>query len=108
MGTAERMKKLLEIAASFQKADPALAVTLKFMLAGMLWVLLSDPILHFLGAELILLKLAHIQILKGLLFVAVAGGFLFFWTSRYISSLEQREAEVRYLFQSRSIVMGII
>lgn len=102
------MKKLLEIAATFQKADPALAVTLKFVLAGMFWVLLSDPILYFLGVESVVLQLPHIQILKGLLFIAVTGGFLFFWSSRYISSLEQRETEVRSLFQSSPIAMGII
>lgn len=102
------MKKLLEIAANYQKADPALAVTLKFVLAGMFWILFSDSILFTLGAETILWKLAHIHILKGLLFVAVTGGFLFFWTNRYLSSLEQRETEVKNLFQSSPIAMGII
>ena len=101
------MKKLLEFA-SLQKADPALAVTLKFVIVGIAWILFSDSFLFLLGSENIIWKLTHIHILKGLLFVGVSGGFLFFWTNRYVQSLNEREVEVRNLFQSSPIPMGIM
>jgi PAS domain-containing protein len=101
------MKKLLEFA-SLQKADPALAVTLKFVIVGIAWILFSDSFLFFLGSENIIWKLTHIHILKGLLFVGVTGGFLFFWTNRYVQSLHEREVEVKNLFQSSPIAMGIM
>jgi PAS domain S-box-containing protein len=108
MTDGERMKKLREFAVSYQQADPALAVTLKFVLAGIIWILFSDSILFFLGKDNIIWKLAHIHILKGLFFVGVTGAFLFFWTNRFVISLHRREAEVRQLFHSSPIAMGII
>jgi PAS domain S-box-containing protein len=103
-----KMKKLLEIAGFNQNGDPALAITLKFVGAGILWILFSDSLLFFLGTDNIVWKLAHVHILKGLFFVAVTGGFLFFWTNRFVLSLQQREAEVKHLFQSSPIPMGIL
>jgi PAS domain S-box-containing protein len=102
------MKKLFQIAGYYQKADPALAVTLKFVFAGIMWILFSDSILFFLGSDNIIWKLAHVHILKGLFFVGVTGAFLFYWTNRYVLSLQQREAEVKNLFKSSPIAMGIM
>jgi PAS domain S-box-containing protein len=102
------MKKLAEFAGNYHKADPALAVTIKFVMVGIIWILFSDSLLFFLGTDNILWKLAHVHILKGLFFVGVTGGFLFFWTNRHMQSLQKREAEVKNLFESSPIAMGIM
>ncbi len=102
------MKRMFDFVGHVQKADPAFAVTLKFVLAGILWVLFSDPLLHTLFPSSTLWKLPHIHILKSLFFLAIIGAALFVWASRYVSSLEKRENEVQNLFQSSPIAMGII
>lgn len=103
------MKKLIELAGYYQKADPALAITLKFVFLGMLWILFSDSLLFVLGSENnILWKLSHIHILKGLAFVGITGGFIFYWTNQYVNSLQKREAEVKNLFEASPIPMGIM
>ena len=65
------MKKLLEIVSYYLKADPAFAITLKFVVAVIMWIIFSDSFLFLLGTENIVWKLAHVHILKGLLFCSL-------------------------------------
>jgi PAS domain-containing protein len=102
------MRKFFQFTGVFQKADPALALTLKFVLVGIIWILFSDSFLFILGAENFLWKLAHIHILKGLFFVGVTGAFLFYWMNHFANTIQAKEAEINKVFYSSPVAMGVL
>jgi hypothetical protein len=73
------MKKLISIVGFLGRTDPALAVSLQFVVFGIAWIIFSDSAMLMLGSENILGQLTHIHILKGLLFVGVTGAFIFYF-----------------------------
>jgi PAS domain S-box-containing protein len=102
------MKKLLHTVSRYRKSDPALAVTLQFVLFGIIWILFSDSLLFVLGPDSVIARLAHIHILKGLFFIGVAAAFLFYWMNDYCLQLNQRESDVRNVFRSSPLPMGVV
>lgn len=102
------MKKLNSFGSIIRTTDPAIAVTLKFVLAGLLWILLSDILLYKVGPDHILWKLAHVHILKGIFFVGITGGFLFFILHTYTQALKTKEDEIKTLFHSSPNAMALV
>jgi PAS domain S-box-containing protein len=79
-----------------------------FVIVGISWIIFSDALLFKVSSENILWKLAHIHILKGMLFVGVTAAFLFYVLHYYINLLKVKEEETRTLFQSSPTAMVLV
>ncbi|HYF70152.1 MAG TPA: hypothetical protein VD884_18555 [Ohtaekwangia sp.] len=78
--------------------SPAVSLTVKYVVLGMLWILFSDSILSWMGPDNMLLEMSHIHILKGVMFIGVTGGFLFYLVHDLHQSLMTKTQENHNLF----------
>lgn len=78
--------------------SPAVSLTIKYVVLGMLWILFSDSILSWMGPNNMLLEMSHIHILKGVLFIGITGGFLFYLVHDLQQSLATKTEENHNLF----------
>jgi PAS domain-containing protein len=90
-----------------KKPNRAVLVTLKFVLAGVLWILFSDYVVNSISFGYTF-NVAHVQVLKGILFVGACAAFIFTllhdsdgFTAKGISSHEG-------LFRSNPMPMGLV
>lgn len=60
-----------------KKPNRAVLVTLKFVFAGVLWILFSDYLINSIDFGYSTFNVAHLQMLKGILFIGACGAFIF-------------------------------
>jgi PAS domain S-box-containing protein len=60
-----------------KKPSRAVLVTLKFVFAGILWILFSDYLINVIEIGHPTYNVAHLQMLKGILFIGACGAFIF-------------------------------
>lgn len=91
-----------------RKFDPAVGVTIKFLVAGILWILFSDAFLGSLSRDNFLARAAHIDIVKGIFFVGVTAGVFFLIVHRYTHEIKALKREQDYLFRSSPVPLALV
>jgi PAS domain S-box-containing protein len=91
-----------------KKFDPALSVTIKFLILGILWIVFSDSILENVGSDNFFVRSAHIQVVKGILFVGVTAAVIFTILHNYTQTIKSLKREQEYLFKYNPIPMILV
>lgn len=102
------MKKLSDLGTYRKNFDPAIGITLKFVLIGILWIIFSDSLLTTLSADFAFLRLSQIHILKGIAFVGVTGAFIFSVLHNFVSAAKVKDSELLHFFRLNPNAMAIV
>jgi PAS domain S-box-containing protein len=60
-----------------KKPNRAVLITLKFILAGVVWIIFSDYLINTVTFGYSTFNVAHLQMLKGILFIGACGAYIF-------------------------------
>jgi PAS domain S-box-containing protein len=91
-----------------RKFDPAVAVTIKFLVVGILWFLFSDAFVGGIDQDNFISRMAHVQIVKGVFFVGVTAGVFFLILHRYTYDIKALKRERDYFFRSSPVPMALV
>jgi PAS domain S-box-containing protein len=91
-----------------KKFDPALSVTVKFLIIGILWIVFSDSLLDNIGRNNFFGDMPHIQYVKGILFVGVTAGVIFTILHNYTQTIKSLKREQEYFFKYNPIPMILV
>jgi PAS domain S-box-containing protein len=91
-----------------RKFDPAVAVTIKFLVVGILWFLFSDAFVGGMDQDNFISRMAHVQIVKGVFFVGVTAGVFFLILHRYTYDIKALKRERDYFFRSSPVPMALV
>lgn len=106
-GQRDTMRKILGKVGFSRENDPALVIALQFVMAGIVWILFSDSFMYFISPDNVIWKLAHVHVLKGLVFVGVTSGFIFYWINHYVQLAASKQVEITALFESSPMPMVV-
>lgn len=91
-----------------RKLDPAVAVTIKFLVIGIVWILFSDTFVGNLDPDNFVSTIAHIHIVKGIFFVGVTAGAFFLILHRYTHDIKALRREQDYFFRNSPVPMALV
>jgi PAS domain S-box-containing protein len=91
-----------------RKFDPAVAVTIKFLVVGILWILFSDVLMGTVDQDNFVARLSHIHIVKGVFFVGVTAGVFFLILHRYTHDIKALKREQDYFFKRSPVPMALV
>jgi PAS domain S-box-containing protein len=77
---------------AFPERYTVVTIVAVFLLAGLAWVMITDMLLYAFAHDPVLV--ARIETAKGWIFVALAGGLLYFVTSRSVARLSRARATI--------------
>lgn len=92
---------------SFQEKDRVFWLTFKFLLAGVLWIVLTDWLVSTVAQEIIFFSAAQFQLLKGIFFVAGSAAFFFMILDSYSEQLEFKREESKAFFEGSAKPMAL-
>lgn len=84
----------------------ALKISIIYIIAGCIWIFMSDTITHYLSSEI--KDFFYIELTKGLLFIFTTGLLLFFYIYKQTNRFLVFENEYKLLFKNHKSVMLII
>ena len=102
------MKKLFDLGTYRKNLDPAIGITAKFVLIGILWIIFSDSLLTTLSADFAFLRLSQIHILKGIAFVGVTGAFIFSVLHNFVAALRTKDSDIHHFFRLNPNAMAVV
>jgi PAS domain S-box-containing protein len=91
-----------------KKFDPALSITIKFLIVGLLWIVFSDSLLQNIGSDNFFIQTAYVHTVKGILFVGVTAGVIFTILHNYTRTIKSLKREQEYLFKYNPIPMILV
>lgn len=88
----------MKVSKNIEQLSPAISFALKYIAMGILWIVISDSLLLRLDSENALWNLPRLNLLKGLLFVVLTGGFIFYYIRRIYHAVFSKTKENYHLF----------